>query len=47
MRPGLSTTAKITTAHKSNVLALPIQALVMHNPADDKPKDQQRRAGRF
>jgi len=27
LRPGLSTTAKITTAHKSNVLTLPIQAL--------------------
>jgi HlyD family secretion protein len=38
LRPGLSTTAKITTAHKSNVLSLPIQALTMHNPADDKPK---------
>jgi HlyD family secretion protein len=38
LRPGLSTTAKITTAHKSGVLALPIQALTMHNPDDDKPK---------
>ena len=37
LRPGLSTTAKITTAKKSNVLSLPIQALTMHNPADDKP----------
>jgi HlyD family secretion protein len=36
LRPGLSTTAKITTAHKSNVLSLPIQALTMHNPDDDK-----------
>src|SRR5277367_5868534 len=27
LRPGLSCTAKITTAHKTNVLALPIQAL--------------------
>ena len=27
MRPGLSCTAKITTAHKSDVLSLPIQAL--------------------
>ena len=27
LRPGLSTTAKITTAQKSNVLSLPIQAL--------------------
>jgi HlyD family secretion protein len=38
LRPGLSTTAKITTAHKSSVLALPIQALTMHNPDDDKAK---------
>lgn len=32
LRPGLSTTAKITTAQKSNVLALPIQALTMYTP---------------
>ena len=32
LRPGLSTTAKITTAEKSNVLALPIQALTMYTP---------------
>jgi HlyD family secretion protein len=32
LRPGLSTTAKITTAKKSNVLALPIQALTMYSP---------------
>jgi HlyD family secretion protein len=38
LRPGLSTTAKITTAHKASVLSLPIQALTMHDPADDKPK---------
>jgi HlyD family secretion protein len=37
LRPGLSTTAKITTAQQSSVLALPIQALTMHDPADDKP----------
>jgi HlyD family secretion protein len=29
LRPGLSTTAKITTAHKPGVLSLPIQALTM------------------
>jgi len=40
LRPGLSTTAKITTARKSNALSLPIQALAMHNPDDDKPKSQ-------
>jgi HlyD family secretion protein len=38
LRPGLSATAKITTAHKANTLALPIQALTMHNPDDDKVK---------
>jgi HlyD family secretion protein len=32
LRPGLSTTAKITTAHKAGVLALPIQALTMYTP---------------
>jgi len=32
LRPGLSTTAKITTAKKSNILSLPIQALTMHTP---------------
>jgi HlyD family secretion protein len=36
LRPGLSTTAKITTAQKSDVLSLPIQALTMHNPDMDK-----------
>ena len=35
LRPGLSTTAKITTAHKANVLSLPIQALTIKPP--DKP----------
>jgi HlyD family secretion protein len=38
LRPGLSTTAKITTAHKANVLSLPIQALTMRLPDSDKPK---------
>ena len=32
LRPGLSVNAKITTAHKSNVLAIPIQALVERDP---------------
>src|SRR6202453_4280582 len=40
LRPGLSTTAKVTTAAKSNVLSLPIQALTMHDPNDDKPKSK-------
>jgi len=34
LRPGLSTTAKITTAHKANVISLPIQALTIK--PDDK-----------
>ena len=38
LKPGLSTTAKITTAHKSNVLALPIQALTMVDPKADTAK---------
>ncbi len=40
LRPGLSCTATITTAHKTNVLVLPIQALTMHNPQDDLPKSK-------
>jgi len=39
LRPGLSCTAKITTAHKTNVLSLPIQALTMHDPALDDAKN--------
>jgi HlyD family secretion protein len=38
LRPGLSCTAKITTAHKNDVVSLPIQALVMHDPAADAQK---------
>jgi HlyD family secretion protein len=38
LRPGLSTTAKITTASKDNVVAIPIQALTTRDPnASDKP----------
>ncbi len=33
LRPGLSTTAKITTASRSNVLAIPIQALAIRSKA--------------
>jgi HlyD family secretion protein len=40
LRPGLSTTAKITTAHKPGVLSLPIQALTMHSPDADVAKDK-------
>ena len=39
LRPGLSTTAKITTAHKQNVLTLPIQALTMYTPETDAAKN--------
>ena len=35
LRPGLSCTAKITTAKKANILTLPIEALTMHDPAAD------------
>ena len=40
LRPGLSCTAKITTAHKADVLSLPIQALTMHDPAGDNVKSK-------
>ena len=40
LRPGLSTTAKITTAQKKNVLALPIQALTMYQPPAPGSKDK-------
>jgi len=40
LRPGLSTTAKITTATKSNVVAIPIQALTIRQKADLEPKDK-------
>ena len=36
LRPGLSATAKITTAHKSNALTIPIQALVERNVETEK-----------
>ncbi|MFZ1014741.1 MAG: efflux RND transporter periplasmic adaptor subunit [Terracidiphilus sp.] len=39
LRPGLSTTAKITTAHKMNVLSLPIQALTIYAPPPPGSKD--------
>ncbi len=38
LRPGLSCTAKITTAHKPDVLSVPLQALTMHDPATDTAK---------
>jgi HlyD family secretion protein len=36
LRPGLSTTAKITVAERPSVLSLPIQALVQRDPAVEK-----------
>lgn len=40
LRPGLSTTAKITTASKSAVLAIPIQALTIRQKADLETKNK-------
>jgi HlyD family secretion protein len=37
LRPGLSATAKITTARRQNVLTIPIQALAVRTPASLKP----------
>ncbi|MBZ5614970.1 MAG: efflux RND transporter periplasmic adaptor subunit [Acidobacteriia bacterium] len=39
LRPGLSSTAKITTATRSSVLSIPIQALTVRTQADFVPKD--------
>jgi HlyD family secretion protein len=39
LRPGLSSTAKITTASRSNVVSIPIQALTVRTQADLAPKD--------
>src|SRR6202030_1865936 len=40
LRPGLSTTAKITTASRSGGLTIPIQALSVRTQADLVPKDK-------
>lgn len=40
LRPGLSCTAKITTAQKSNVVAIPIEALVMRDPKQLKAEEE-------
>jgi len=40
LRPGLSTTAKITTAQKSGVLSIPIQALTVRQRADLEPPNK-------
>jgi HlyD family secretion protein len=40
LRPGLSTTAKITTATRGNTLSIPIQALTVRRQSDLVPKDE-------
>jgi HlyD family secretion protein len=40
LRPGLSCTAKVTTAHKPGVLSLPIQALTLYDTKADAQKDK-------
>lgn len=40
LRPGLSCTAKITTAHKKDVLSLPLQAITLYNPSADASKSK-------
>lgn len=40
LRPGLSATAKITTASRSNALTIPIQALTVRKQEDLVPKDE-------
>jgi HlyD family secretion protein len=36
LRPGLSATAKITTAKRENVIVIPIQALVQRDPIEER-----------
>jgi HlyD family secretion protein len=45
LRPGLSVTAKITTATRSDVVSIPIQALTVRNPADLVTKDAAKGSG--
>src|SRR5271155_3570828 len=40
LRPGLSATAKITTATRGNALTIPIQALTVRRQSDLVPKDE-------
>ena len=40
IRPGLSCTAKITTATRQNVLTIPIQALTVRQKGDLEPKPE-------
>jgi HlyD family secretion protein len=45
LRPGLSTTAKITTATRGNALTIPIQALTVRRQADLVPADEKGEKG--
>jgi len=40
LRPGLSATAKITTAHRNEAVAIPIEALVMRDPKQLKEQEE-------
>ncbi len=42
LRPGLSATAKITTAARNQVLAIPIQALTVRHKSDLQPKTNEK-----
>jgi HlyD family secretion protein len=42
LRPGLSATAKITTAKKADVLSIPIQALTIRTPKDLEEKKKEK-----
>ena len=45
LRPGLSTTAKIRTAEKKNVIAIPIQALAVRSRKDIEEAAKQSKGG--
>jgi HlyD family secretion protein len=40
LRPGLSATAKITTAHRNQAVAIPIEALVLRDPKQLKEQEE-------
>jgi HlyD family secretion protein len=46
LRPGLSSTAKITTANRNSVLSIPIQALTVRTQADLVPKNKEAAKGK-
>src|SRR5215831_9060331 len=46
VRPGLSTTAKITTGTRSNALTIPIQALTIRDKAELESLDNARKSGK-